>query len=261
MSKERDSLNYPGQALDFAKFGESIRASYRDLAVKYREDDEVEITTEDHRRLKTILGTISSSFGRPISVLDAGCGTGRYFYCLKNVERLVGVDVSEEMLNIAKNPVKAAEISVTAIHLKCRNIHLAAFLPASFDFIYSLGMFGNGCPVTAALCDTFYDWLAPGGRLFFDAVDVATLPFLRRVRRRIRNSLAPRFAALLNRVLAAREGRVPFFCLEAGELQGIMRTTRFRSFSVSPHVCKSPLWRGTHLECAASKPFTLKKTP
>lgn len=261
MNKELDSLNYPGQALDFAKFGESIRASYRDVAAKYREDDEVEITTEDHRRLKTILGTISSSFGRLISVLDAGCGTGRYFYCLKNVERLVGVDISDDMLKNAKKPVKAAEISTGAIHLKCRDIHLATFPPESFDFIYSLGMFGNGCPVTPTLCDRFYDWLAPGGRLFFDAVDVATLPFLRRVRRRIRNSLAPQFPALLNRVLAARQGRIPFFCLDTGELQCIMGATRFRSFSVSSHICRSPLWRGTHLECASSKPFTLKKAP
>ena len=247
--------------MDYEKFGESVRATYRAVAAKYREDDEIEITTEHHRRLRGILGMISSSFGRPIFVLDAGCGTGRYFYCLKNVERLVGVDVSEEMLKIAKNPVKAGDISISAIDLKCRNIHLAAFPCESFDFIYSLGMFGHGCPVTSALCDKFYDWLAPGGRLFFDAVDLATLPLFRRIRRSVRNSLASLFPASLQPFPAAREGRVPFFCLEASELRRIMRATRFSSFSVSSHVCDSPLWRGTHLECIASKPFTSKRAP
>jgi len=68
---------------------EGLRAAYRQVWSRYRSDDELEVRTENHRRLARILGDLSSSFGRGISVLDAGCGTGRYFHCVKGVERLV----------------------------------------------------------------------------------------------------------------------------------------------------------------------------
>ncbi|HZQ46317.1 MAG TPA: class I SAM-dependent methyltransferase, partial [Verrucomicrobiae bacterium] len=245
-------------AMNYEEIGESLRTSYAKVAERYRCDDEIEVTTEHHRHLKSILSAISSSFNRPISVLDAGCGTGRYFYCLKNVERLVGIDVSQEMLKIAEKPVRQEELSAVAVELKCGNIYLEHFPPNSFDMIYSLGMFGNGCPVTIDLCNKFHDWLIPGGKLFFDIVDVATLPILRRVRRRIRTGIYPHLPQRCRRILDRREGPLPFFGMNKKELDRIMRATRFTSFSVSSEVCHSPLWRGVHLECSASKAQVMK---
>lgn len=239
--------------MDYEEAGESLKTSYARVAARYRCDDEIEVTTEHHRHLKGILYRLSSSFGRSISVLDAGCGTGRYFNCLKHVERLVGVDLSEEMLKIAENPVRREDISAEAIELKCGNIYLQDFPSESFDLIYSMGMFGNGCPVTVDLCNKFYDWLAPGGKLFFDTVDVATLPFIRRVRQRIRAGIYPLLPQAGKRMLDKRAGGTPFFGLDKKGLEDIMYATRFSNVSVSSHVCQSPLWRGVHLECSASK--------
>ena len=239
--------------LDFDEFGRKLRSSYAQAAEGYRRDDDIEITTGHHRHLKGVLGGISESFGRPISVLEAGCGTGRYFYCLKNVERLVGLDVSPEMLKIAENPVRQEDVTAATIELKCGNIHRLDFPAGSFDVIYSLGMFGNGCPVTVELCNRFHHWLAPGGKLFFDAVDTATLPFYWRIRRKIRESVYPILPRKWKMILDERSNRMPLFDLTKNELEQIMSNTRFKEFSVSSRVCESPLWRGVHLECYAAK--------
>jgi ubiquinone/menaquinone biosynthesis C-methylase UbiE len=250
----------PTPLIDFEGVGESIKASYRDVAAKYRSDDEIEVTTEHHRHLRGILTTLSSSFGRPINVLDVGCGTGRYFYCLKNAASLLGLDISEEMLKIADNPVRRGDISAKRIELRCKNAHLSSFPAESFDLIYSLGMFGHGCPVTVDLCNKFYEWLAPGGQLFFDAVDIATMPFWRRSRRKIWSRVGPLLPRALKNALDRRHPTgVPFFGLAKKDLEKIMRASRFTDFSVSSHVCHSPLWRGLHLECAASKPFMTRQ--
>jgi SAM-dependent methyltransferase len=239
--------------MNHGELADSVRMSYRSAAAKYRCDDEIEITTERHERLKHVLETISASFGRPITVLDAGCGTGRYFHCLKNVEKLVGLDVSEEMLQIAERPVRQEEVTARQIVLQCENIHLASFPSGSFDLIYSLGMFGNGCPVTVEICNKFHDWLAPGGQLFFDTVDLKTMPFLRRIRRAIRNGLQPFLPEPLRNAMSRRNAGVPFFGLNRRDVQNILRASQFKSFSTASHACNSPLWQVSHIECLASK--------
>ena len=186
-------------------------------------------------------------------MLEAGCGTGRYFYCLQNVKRLVGVDISPEMLQIAETPVRQEDVTAETIELKCGNIHRENFPAGSYDMIYSLGMFGNGCPVTVELCNKFHDWLAPGGKLFFDTVDTATLPFFRRVRRKARAGIYPFLLSKWKKILDERSRRMPLFDLTKKELERIMHNTHFRDFSVSSHLCESPLWRGVHLECYAAK--------
>ena len=234
--------------------GERIRESYDGIAARYRRDDEIEVTTPRHQRLHRILRLLSSGFGRPVQVLDAGCGTGRYFHCLRNVELLAGLDLSEEMLNIAAHPVLEEQITAERINLHRGNIHMVSFPPGSFDLIYSLGMFGHGCPVTASICDRFYEWLKPGGQLFFDVVDTATMSLPRRVKRSVRLGLEKHFPATTGLLNRNTEG-VPFYGLSKTELENVMRSSRFsEDFSVTRHVCQSPLWKGVHLECAASKP-------
>jgi SAM-dependent methyltransferase len=240
--------------VDFEAMGESLKVAYAQAATGYRRDDEIEVTTRHHRRLKSILHEISGSFRRPISVLEAGCGTGRYFYCLKNVAWLVGMDISQDMLDVAEHPVCEERISAGTIELRCGNIHLAEFPHGTFDMIYSLGMFGNGCPVTPGLCSRFHDWLKPGGKLFFDTVDSASLPLSKKIRRRVRASIYPLLPRRLQEILDARhEGIMPLFDMSKRELKRLMRATPFSRFSVSSEVCESPLWRGVHLECHAVK--------
>jgi len=242
----------PKNRIDFQPIEESLRAAYRQIHLRYRQDDELDAATENHRHLARTLHLISASFGRPISVLDAGCGTGRSFHCLKKTAHLVGIDLSQEMLMAAQTPVRREEISAERIDLICGNVHLLSFAPRSFYFIYSLGMFGNGCPVTVEICNKFHDWLTPDGKLFFNALDVATFPLATRLRRRLRRLLMPMLSTRWRAVLKQREGP-PFFGLTKSRLGRILAASPFREFKIRRQVRRSPLWHGVHLECTALK--------
>lgn len=242
--------------VDFAAAEQRVKADYSVVAERYRLDDEIEVETENHGRLSALFRSICRAFTYPIKVLDAGCGTGRHFHCLENVAELVGVDISSEMLAAARNPVRARRITAKAIELRRANIHSISFPAATFDFIYSLGMFGHACPATTALCQRFYQWLKPGGQLFFNAVDIAGLPVVFQVRQRLRKFCYPRLPARLRQLLDRRAASSPFFALSRRELIALLRATSFRSFSVVSHACRSPLWSGRHLECLASKDFS-----
>ena len=232
----------------------ALQASYAAGATRYREDDNIEVNTPHHRRLAARLAEISSSFGRPISVLDVGCGTGRYFYCLRNVDRLVAMDITPEMLAAARAPVNGHLITAQSVELVRGNIFSASFPSQSFDFIYSFGMFGHGCPVTVEVCNKLHSWLRPEGHLFFDTIDVAGLPWAERVRKRARKALYSFGPKSLKTLLDRRETDTPFFGLTRRELEDILAASTFSRFSVSSEVCESPLWQGRHLECLAEIP-------
>jgi SAM-dependent methyltransferase len=241
--------------MNYEAVEQTIRAGYREITAKYRRDDEIEVNTRNHHRLSARLRALCTSFSTAISVLDAGCGTGRYFHCLRNVRELVGVDITEEMLRAAEHPVLEHEITVPNIQLVRANIYRVEFPPERFDFIYSLGMFGNGCPVTLDICNRFYEWLRPGGKLFFNTVDVAGLPWWHRLRREAKEAVYPMLPRRLKTALDDREAKHPFFFLSRQRLEGILRASRFSAFEITSHVCESPLWNGRHLECLAQKPL------
>jgi SAM-dependent methyltransferase len=232
---------------------ETIKAGYRAVSSQYRRDDEIEVTTANHERICRTLQRICASFPHAIKALDVGCGTGRYFHCLTNVEELIGLDISEEMLQAAETPVRQELISAKKIVRTRGNIYLSTFEPESFHFIYSLGMFGNGCPVTVEICNKVHEWLAPGGKLYFNTVDFAGLPLWYRARRQARHFVYPMLSRRLQTILDEREARQPSFSMYRGELEAIMRRTKFSAVQIMSHVCESPLWNGRHLECIASK--------
>jgi SAM-dependent methyltransferase len=232
---------------------ENLRGSYREQSATYRKDDEIEVTTPHHQRLRKVLGELTASFGRPITVLEAGCGTGRYFHCLRNVDRLVGLDISPDMLAAAQHPVRESEVTVKDIELICGNVFTAPIETETFDLVYSLGMFGFGCPVTREICSQFYEWLKPGGKLFFNVIDRSGWPLPMRIRGTLRNwayTLAP--SGLRDR-LDERANHMPLFDLTQRELDAVMRTTPFRKYRIQSQTCLSPLWHGSHLEVLAEK--------
>lgn len=226
---------------------------YAKAAEQYRRDDEIEVGTANHRRICGNLSRISSSFGRKIHVLDVGCGTGRYFHCLKNVELLVGVDLSAEMLRAAERPVKNDEVSAENIRLLQRNIYEHTFSSGMFDFIYSFGVFGHGAQLTVELCRKFYDWLAEDGRLYVNTIETSEDPPLVAGRRKIRKAVYPFLPRSIQRKLDERGARLPVFTMTHEELQAVVHEGGFSDFTVSADVCHSPLWRGVHLECVAIK--------
>jgi ubiquinone/menaquinone biosynthesis C-methylase UbiE len=240
--------------MNYEAVEETIRAGYREVSSQYRNDDEIEITTPNHHRICATLQRICVSFPNPIQVLDVGCGTGRYFHCLTNVDELTGIDISEDMLRSAEtNPVRKEMITVKKIELMRGNAYLRSFAAESFDFIYSLGMFGNGCPVTPEVCNHFYEWLKPGGKLYFNTVDFDGMPFWYRARRQARGFVYPMLTRRMQHLLDEREARHPCFSMNRRGLEDVMRETKFKTFQVASHVCNSPLWTGRHLECIASK--------
>ena len=241
------------RGIDLRKVEQNLQAAYRKVHVQYRRDDELEVNTSHHRRLALILEQITSSFGHPISVLDMGCGTGRYFHCLKNVERLVGVDLSPEMLQAAQVPVRQGEISAEKIELFQANAHLVSLPAESFDFIYSLGMFGHGCPVTVDLCNKFCSLLKPGGTLFFNVLELRTLAVVIRMRNKAGRWLRALIPEHWQRALEERRPQVPFYGLTKRGLTSVLRASHFRQFTIFNLRCRSPLWKGIHLECEALK--------
>ena len=70
-------------------------------------------------------------------ILDIGCGTGNLLYLLerenKNLE-LYGIDISEKMLNIAKNKLKNSKLSI-------QSAEDIDFKDDSFDFVFSTEAF------------------------------------------------------------------------------------------------------------------------
>ncbi|HWQ91814.1 MAG TPA: class I SAM-dependent methyltransferase [Clostridia bacterium] len=240
--------------LDYQRIENEVKRGYAQATDRYRRDDEIEVTTENHQRLSRQLADICRTFSGPITVLDLGCGTGRYFHCLHNVRQLVGLDISEEMLAAARSPVRQDLITIGAIQLLRSNAYLTQFPAESFHFIYSLGMFGHGCPVTPEICNRLYDWLMPGGKLLFNTIDMAGTPLHYRIRRGVRRLVYPWIGRRLRDKLDQREKIAPLFCLTKGQLLATMSQSKFRDYSISSHRCKSPLWRGRHLECLASRP-------
>ena len=216
----------------------------------YRESDESEIASESYKRICSIIADISRSFGYRISVLDLGCGTGRYFHCLQHVERLIGVDIALNMLKHARNPVKSDKIRANHIDLICANIFDLQISPDSFDFIYSVGILGEVAPFDFYICNKLFSLLKPGGKLFFTVVDVYSKFETMTLKRRIAERVCPLLPSVLKSKL--RE-RLKTFYMTDRELRGILEKSKFTQYEVFRHVSTSPLWIGAHYECIATK--------
>jgi SAM-dependent methyltransferase len=237
--------------MDLQRIETNLRAEYCECAARYRLNDDIEVNTDHHCWLWQRLANLTASFGREIAVLDAGCGTGRYFHCLTNVRRLVGIDLSPEMLEEARHPVREERVSASEIELVCANMHAASFPPGSFDFIYSLGVFGYGCALTSELLDRWYDWLSDDGLVFFDVADVAQLRFAERMRYRLREAVYSSMPRSARRRMDDRGLRMHAFSRK--ELEPVVRRTRFERVQISPREVRSACWDDRKLECVARK--------
>ncbi len=240
--------------MDHRRFGEKIAADYDRGARQYRHDDLIEARSENHQRLGGNLRRICRSFPHPVRVLELGCGTGRYFHWLENTQLLVGTDISAEMLKQAKHPVRGEHVTAREVRLMQGNIYEIAFEPESFDFIYSLGVFGYGAALTPGLLQRIESWLAPGGRLYFDAIEKREMGRRHQLKQSMKSAVVPLLPGAMKQKIVAREAAaVPVFNHTRAEIEQLMTGAGFVDFAISSNTCHSPLWTGTHLECCARK--------
>ncbi len=119
---------------------------------------------------ETLKGTCEKST-KPLSILELGCGTGRYFFFLSNVRKLTGVDISADMLKSAAQNIEnnlPALVPVTNFV----NSSIEAFnTNEKYDFIFSIGTLGEYCVFNTEVLTRILSYLNTNGFLFFTIVD------------------------------------------------------------------------------------------
>jgi SAM-dependent methyltransferase len=122
--------------------------------------------------LREWLGAICDRFNHPIDILELGCGTGRYFHTLRNVHRLVGIDVSRPMLEHARTPSGDVALRPEQITLIEGDFLQHEFGAGEFDVVYSVGVIGEQTPFDRVLATRVQRWLRPGGVFAFSTVSL-----------------------------------------------------------------------------------------
>jgi len=159
-------------------------------AERYRQhDDELRLSSPS-MALAAWLAAACKACGTDLSVLDLGCGTGRYFWALEGVRELVGLDASPAMLERARRPYAAGQVRIPQITLLHGDIATVTFTESRFDLVYSIGVLAEYTPLTKAVVTRVASWLKPGGRFGFTAVRPDSPTIRLTIRRRIGRSLA-----------------------------------------------------------------------
>ena len=160
-----------GDAEYYAGLAAQARTQYNcEYATGYRESDDEGLGGPTHTELGDLLTEVSASFGRPIDVLDLGCGTGRYWHHLRNLKSLTGVDVSPDMLRLAQHPVREDAIAVP-IKLLCVNLTEISFPDDTFDLVYAIGVLGRLMPLDGFIVSKVWRMLKPGGTFVVSTTD------------------------------------------------------------------------------------------
>jgi SAM-dependent methyltransferase len=205
----------------------------RDYARRYRTADDEIRDGALVARFSHWLRALCESFGRPIAVLDLGCGTGRYFHALANVRELVGIDVSAPMLDEARRPVDAGHITVAHVTTIHDDFLTHDFAPGQFDLVYSIGVLAEHSPFDEAIARRVSDWLAPGGLFAFTAVHPSSFSVPRTTKRRLGEALLPLTAGPLRRALRERLMADGLYADEQ-RLREVLESTGFAIESIEP---------------------------
>ena len=160
-------------------------------ARRYRDRDEQLDAVGSYQELVQWLGGVCDRFDHPIDVLDLGCGTGRYFWGLRNVQTLTGLDASAPMLAEAKMPTHADRIRAQRIELIHGDLASQQFPAARFDLVYSIGVLAEHVPLNRSLVERVAAWLKPGGRFAFTTVDPQSPDVPKTAARRIASAVLP----------------------------------------------------------------------
>jgi SAM-dependent methyltransferase len=166
-------------------------------------DDELD-AVGSYLELVNWIGSLCDRFAQPIDALDLGCGTGRYFWGLRNVKTVTGLDASEPMLAEAKTPTHADRIRAQRIVLVRGDLASHDFARNSFDLVYSIGVLAEHVPLNRSLVTRVAGWLKPGGRFAFTTVDPQSPDVPKTPARRIASAVLPIVPGDLGRRLHER---------------------------------------------------------
>jgi len=154
-------------------------------ARRYRDRDDQLQTVKSNQDLIDWLGKVCDRFANPIDVLDLGCGTGRYFWGLRKVARLTGIDASAPMLEEARHPIHAERLAAVPTTLIHGDVMTHAFAAGSFDLVYSIGVLAEHVPLDQSVVNRVHAWLRPGGRFAFTSVHPESPSVARTLPRRL----------------------------------------------------------------------------
>jgi SAM-dependent methyltransferase len=173
-------------------------------ARRYRHRDDELDAVGSYQELIQWVGGVCDRFAHPIDVLDLGCGTGRYFWGLRNVKTLTGLDASAPMLAEAETPTHADRIRAERIELVNGDLASHRFPGGSFDLVYSIGVLAEHVPLNRSLVARVAGWLKPGGRFAFTTVDPQSPDVPKTTARWIASALLPAVPGDAGRRLHAR---------------------------------------------------------
>lgn len=213
----------------------------------YRAYDEHFINEPSYPHFGGIIRKVSASFGKPISVLEVGCGTGRYFHTLQNTAHLTGIDISEHMLELARHPLKENEVNIPDIRLIAGSVYEHDFGNQQFDFIYCIGVLGEHVPLTDAMLSKLYKLLNDKGILF---TTVVNLDARKNIKRKLAEAAYPMMPQRVKQVLDER-WKSNYLTLQ--QLKALMTTSPFTNYDIENYTSEDKGWKGGHYEVTARK--------
>lgn len=127
---------------------------------------EVDHESRAEETYAALRGMIPDDFGRARRILDLGCGTGRLMRrMIPHAERLVGVDISREMLRLSRDVLKDAP--QTGV-LRGGGMDLGFLRDGAFDLVYAFAVFIHiPRELFRVYLDEVHRVLRPGGVLMF----------------------------------------------------------------------------------------------
>ncbi len=173
-------------------------------AGRYRQHDDELAGSAPSMALAAWLGAVCERCGRDLSVLDLGCGTGRYFWALQGVADLVGLDASPAMLARARHPHFANRVTAARTTLVEGDLLTVTFEPGRFDLVYSIGVLAEHAPLTPEVVALVARWLKPAGRFAFTSVRPDSPSVPKTLGRRVGTALAPVLRGKARRVVRDR---------------------------------------------------------
>ncbi len=240
--------------MPYHEIAEEARKRYDCFAKAYRAIDASSTDQELRSHYGKIITVLCRSFSRPITVLDLGCGTGRYFHCLDNVQKLIGIDTSSEMLKEARQPIHQERLNIPHTELICGDFSAQAFPAQSFDLIYSIGVLGEYAPLDKTICQKLNTWLKPRGKLFFSVVDAASKPPTQSLKWRIAEGLYPVLPpGWKSKIRQERLWRSLY--LTETQLKEILKAGDLPDVTINRFGVEGDGgWVGAHFDCSSTKP-------